>query len=76
LLLEFGKIVLNDLPDDFKVQAKVVVNNSISQSGYLCPGYLCINAPELFGQSAGSFADYFKIAGDTIYDELISEKCS
>ena len=34
LFLDLRQIVLNYLPDDFKVQAKVVVNNSVSQSGY------------------------------------------
>jgi hypothetical protein len=37
LLLELGQIVLDDLPDDFKIQTKVVVNNSVSQSGNLRP---------------------------------------
>ena len=74
MLLELGQIVLDDLPDDFKIQTKIVVNNSVSQSGNLRPGNLCVNAPELFRQLADSFADYFQIAGDTIYDEFISEK--
>jgi hypothetical protein len=74
LLLELGQIVLDDLPDDFKIQTKVVVNNSVSQSGNLRPGNLCVNALELFRQLAGSFADYFQIAGDTVYDEFISKK--
>jgi len=75
LLLELWQIVLDDLPDDFKIQTKVVVNNSVSQSGNLRPGNLCVNALELFRQLAGSFADYFQIAGDAIDHELISEKC-
>ncbi|HKG97887.1 MAG TPA: hypothetical protein VKA97_08735 [Pyrinomonadaceae bacterium] len=76
MLLELRQIVLDDLPDDFKVQTKVVVNNSVPQSGNLRPGDLRVNAPELFRQLSGSFADYFQIAGDTGYESSSARNAS
>ena len=74
MLLELGQIMLDNFPDDFKIQTKVIVNNSVPQSCDLRPGDFGMIVPEFFRQLPGSFADYFQIAGDTIYDELISEK--
>jgi hypothetical protein len=48
LLLQLGQVVLDDFPNDLKIQTKIIVNNSVPESGDLRPQDFGMITPELF----------------------------
>lgn len=61
-LLEGGKVILENLPDQYQVYTKVFMHNSMSQADNLGPFNLTVLILEFFGQSVCRFTDNFKVS--------------
>ena len=71
LRFEFWQLAFNDVPDDFPIESKVVVDDSVLEAGNLCPRNVGVRLLECIGQLAHRFADDFQIASDRDFAQVI-----
>jgi len=73
---EDGKIVLRCVVDDVPVHPEIIVDQNVSHSHDLLPGYLRMAVLQLFGQTPRGFADDLDVAQEVRLQRRIAVKSS
>jgi len=73
LMFELWQVLLDDLPNDFLIYPKIVVNEAFACSGHIAPGNRRILIAEFIGQAFRCFTKYFQISDNCILCLVISK---
>jgi hypothetical protein len=73
LMFELWQVLLDDLPNDFLIYPKIVVNEAVACSGHIAPGNRRILIAEFIGQAFRCFTKYFQISDNCILCLVISK---
>jgi len=63
--------MLDDIPDDIGVHGKVVVNQDVSHTHYLRPGYALLTVAKFLRQSTYRFTNNLKMSYKPVLNEFI-----
>ena len=65
---------MNDVPDDFNVDIKVIVHDAMSETNYLRPVDFWVLPPEILRQAVSGLSDDLEISHDRVNGLLICHK--
>ena len=66
------QLVLDNVPDDYQVDAEILVDQNVSQARNPVPIHLRISQPYIFRNAFCGLTKDFEIADNSIYGFLIS----